>query len=226
MKHLKVKDLDPVLQNVARRAVCKNMIAKDDDYAENLLAHVDWSKCTDEERLKYAELMYPVGTKFIPVVPNTHNDKEGCITDIFSDGELFQVFNEGIASGKNWVYHLGENKWAKILSRPDEKEETKEPEFQPGEIVEWRTSKTGEPEWSKAEYHGKNRFGLYVISENTVACCVENIRKIHPDPEKEIALAAVNYCDQMDEFYKGRDRDIQIAITAIRKYKALKTEIK
>jgi len=53
-------------------------------------------------------------------------------------------------------------------------------EFKEGEIVEWRTSQKGD-KWGVAEYHGKNRFGLHVISENTVACCVEEIRKIDTD---------------------------------------------
>lgn len=244
---MRVKDLDPVLQETLRdlmkRSGLKPVLISEAPVIEiqNL---IDWRLATNEGRLKYAELMMPKGT----IIESVYGTK--CTIQFDFIIQLDSIY-AGSTNESVCVYSNPVNKWAEIVSRPDEKEETmekinnyfentnpeqlkkdweetKEPEFQPGEMVEVRDDSNNV--WSKRKYafsvNGKH--WTSVPENETIAMTWDEIRKIQPDPEKEIRKRAQVILSKHN--LQGLDPStnvtFQIGMIESMLIEALKTEVK
>lgn len=196
-KETRVKDLPLILRELVKR----ELPVTDLNYVADIFTRIDWQKCSNEERLAFAEFMYPVGTEIKSTygtcaVINSGKfeiDNGECIYEVGSEFE---------------IYSDRHNKWATIFSTPEEKPEpidlkdtgafsTEPVEFKKGEMVEC-TSYDHKSHWRKMTYAGfmNGKHWVKIMDEAHLQAC-EEIRKIDPDRElKQWAEEIIN------DFYK------------------------
>lgn len=222
----KVKDLDPVLRNMLYRFFGDTAVIED-DRASIHFSMVNWKLATNEERLKYAELMYKKGH----FISGAGESKSRGIAKIISgvydsaDGPAVETDHKERGGKSNQYYPLFiDGEWAEVISRPDEKEETKEPEFQPGEMVYGTVGKGHEHHEPVYYSGGKTKEGGFICMGDHGEYdfrVFDSIRKIQPDPEKKYRVKA-------REIMQGKELiDVYLPDDVLAMLiEALKTEVK
>lgn len=227
MKTVKFKDIHEKVQGFLNRVFDANFPSSYKLDLDWLHALPFWSRATDEERLAYAELRYPKGTKIERLIP----DYETYIC--FGEPRLaiYNYQNNWIFDGDGiGIYDPDKNKWAEIIEEPFNLTDTgafsSEPEFKAGDEVDHKFVNS---EWLSEGLRftgGVTSQGLYICEDKhgSIKQC-EQIRKSDPDKHlreiaKEIAMSfpTLIYCEETHFHEQSVE---QMLIEALKKGKSL-----
>lgn len=124
MKNLKVRDLPAILQTLINRTfgTCPAK-PHESNFANFWLNKVDWSQCSDEERMAYAELIYgdlPIGTE-LKCAYDGELYTTVCKIKIL-DASPNIILDRPEKNMNLSLYTTTTNSWAEIISHPEEKD--------------------------------------------------------------------------------------------------------
>ena len=144
----KVKDLPVILRTLIYDNVLKSII-EEEDLALQYLEKINWQSVTDAERLAYCEVRYPKGTKIRSAFSGEEDIVKLVHVSEENKGDIDAICEK--ESGRI-IYDSGANKFAEIVSTPEEtheykepikwnfdselKEASPEPQFKAGDVVE------------------------------------------------------------------------------------------